>query len=215
MIWRYVYYESSLPCTFFFCVALSHVTAFVFVLLAYCFDNIARGKLSHVFLTLIHRLLITGYYEEVLAATRHKHTTCWIVTQSIEDKRARTLAATHNCELITNPSQYTDYTLLQAAPKTLVMGMSTFIYFPAFLGAATEVVKRRRGDITGDAHRFLFYSIQLIFGASFCLSFAVSIRVISIRVDFSFLCRTISTLHVHCSETSYLRLCVFPFISCC
>ena len=86
-----------------------------------------------------HLSIYVGYYEEVLAATRHKHSTCWIVTQSTEDKRARTLASTHKCQLITNPSQYTDYTLLQAAPKTLVMGVSTFIYFPAFLGAATEV----------------------------------------------------------------------------
>lgn len=126
-------------------MALSHVTAYVFVLLAYCFESIECGKMSHVFLTLIHRLLIPGYYEEVLAATRHKHATCWIVTQSIEDRRARTLASTHTCQLITNPSQYTDYTLLQAAPRTLIMGVSTFIYFPAFLGAASEVVKGRRG----------------------------------------------------------------------
>jgi hypothetical protein len=102
------------------------------VFLTATFEKIKKTSLAHL-------SIYVGYYEEVLAATRHNHSTCWIVTQSIEDKRARTLATTHKCQLITNPSQYTDYTLLQAAPKTLVMGVSTFIYFPAFLGAATEV----------------------------------------------------------------------------
>ena len=81
----------------------------------------------------------SGYYEAVLKQARPRAARCWIVTQTPQDPRASGLASAHRCSLVSSPSQYTDWTLLLLAPKVLVMAASTFVYFQALIGAATEV----------------------------------------------------------------------------
>ena len=81
----------------------------------------------------------SGYYKAVLDVKRPVARRCWIVTQTPGEPRARYLAEMYQCSLVSSPSQYTDWTLLLLAPKVLVMAASTFVYFQALIGAATEV----------------------------------------------------------------------------
>jgi len=81
----------------------------------------------------------SGYFDAVLDEVRTQHKTCWIVTQTPKEPRAKSLASRHRCSLVSSPKQYTDWTLMLTAPKTLVMAASTFVYFQALIGAATTV----------------------------------------------------------------------------
>jgi hypothetical protein len=48
---------------------------------------------------------------------------------SIHDSRAQELAASHDCELQTSGSYYSDWAALYLAPKVLVMAASTFVWW--------------------------------------------------------------------------------------
>lgn len=80
----------------------------------------------------------SGFYEAVLEQRRQAHSSCWIVSNMPKDRRAVDLAEKFDCDLEAG-DQYSDWTTMMLAPRILVMAASTFAYFQAFLGHATEV----------------------------------------------------------------------------
>jgi len=81
----------------------------------------------------------SGYYDAVLTRVRPKHASCWIVTNTIRDKRAVAMALKYECELQSSGNYYSDWAALYMAPKVLVMAASTFVWWQALVGACQEV----------------------------------------------------------------------------
>ena len=81
----------------------------------------------------------SGFYDAVLTSLRRQHKSCWIVTNSVGDRRAQRLAGEYDCALQSSTSYYSDWAALYLAPKTLVMAASTYVYWAALVGNSTEV----------------------------------------------------------------------------
>lgn len=76
----------------------------------------------------------SGYFDVVLKRIRAAHAECWIITNSVGDRRALRLAFDHDCKMQSS-DHYSDWASMFFAPRTLVMAASTFVYFPALLGS--------------------------------------------------------------------------------